>query len=171
VAVEAESVCGFAQLCVVIRPVNVVAGSAGYAVAIHDALDKIVALHSVLVSCAISEVQEIGLPERAVFELPEVRKMETNVVSDRPIIGFAFNESVAGLPLGMALDAGIVGGDVIHLGWIQNVGARRVSDMLAAGTVAVFTADIPFRDLLGVDVIVDGMAAVAGRSGGSLDVV
>jgi len=25
--------------------------------------------------------------------------METNVVSDRPIIGFALNESVAGLPL------------------------------------------------------------------------
>ena len=71
----------------------------------------------------------------------------------------------------MALDAGVVRGYVIHLGWIQDIGARRVRDMLAAGSVAAFAANIPLCDLLGVNVIVDGMAAVAGRSSGSLHVV
>ena len=39
--------------------------------------------------------------------------------------------------------------------------ARGMGDVLAARAVAAFAADIPFRYLLGVDVVVDGMAAIA----------
>ena len=55
-AIEAELVGGFAQLRGVVRSVDVVAGGAGYAVTVHDALYKIVALHPVFVGRAISEV-------------------------------------------------------------------------------------------------------------------
>jgi hypothetical protein len=97
--------------------------------------------------------------------------METDVVANGPVVGFAFDKSAAGPSLGMALDACVVGGYIIHLGWIQNIGACRVCDMLAAGAVATFAANIPLCDLPGVDVVVDGMAAVAGGPGGALHVV
>ena len=42
--------------------------------------------------------------------------------------------------------------------------------MLATGTVAAFAADVPFGDLLGVDVVVDGVAAIAGRVGRALEI-
>ncbi len=42
--------------------------------------------------------------------------------------------------------------------------------MLAAGTVAAFAAHVPLRHLLGVDVVVDGVATVASRASWSLHV-
>ena len=71
----------------------------------------------------------------------------------------------------MALDAGVVCRHVVHLSGIQDVGACGMGDVLATGTVAAFAADIPFRHLLGVDVVVDGVAAIAGRAGRPLDIV
>ena len=171
VAIQAELIRGLSELRVVLRAVYVVAGSAGHAVPVHHALHEVVALHPVLVRGAVGEMSEIGLAQRDVFELPVVRKMKPDVVADGPVVGFAFDRVGERLALGMALDAGIVRGDVIHLRRIQNVGARGMRDVLTAGTVAAFAADIPFRDLLGVDVVVDGVAAVAGRAGGPLHVV
>ena len=43
-------------------------------------------------------------------------------------------------------------------------------DVQAAGAVALFAADVPLGDLVGVDVVVDGVAAVAERAGGALHV-
>src|ERR1700733_15238284 len=43
--------------------------------------------------------------------------------------------------------------------------------MLAAGTVAAFTAYVPLGDLLGVDVEIDGVAAVAGWARRALHVI
>src|SRR6267378_6590050 len=71
----------------------------------------------------------------------------------------------------MALDAGVVGPDVVLACGTQNVAARRMLGVLAAGTVAAFAANVPLDDLFGVDVVVDGMAAIAGGAGGSLHVV
>jgi hypothetical protein len=48
---------------------------------------------------------------------------------------------------------------------------RGRGDVFTAGPVAAFAADVPFDDLLGVDVVTDRMAAVAGRSGGPSQVV
>src|SRR5271154_5464581 len=71
----------------------------------------------------------------------------------------------------MALDAGVAGLDVVHVGRIENVGAGGIGGMLAAGAVAAFAAYVPLGDLLGVDVEVDGMAAVAGRGCRALHVI
>src|SRR4030081_3931792 len=46
-----------------------------------------------------------------------------------------------------------------------------MGDMLAAGTVATFAADIPLQDLFGANVVVDGVATVARGAGGTLHVV
>src|SRR5580692_9223380 len=46
-----------------------------------------------------------------------------------------------------------------------------MGNVFAAWTVASFATDVPLGHLFGVDVITDGVAAVAGRSGWTLHVV
>ena len=77
--VEADLVRRFPQLRVVVRTVNVMAGGAGYALLVHHALHKIVALHAVLVGASVRIVVEVRLAERDVFELPVVLQMSTRV--------------------------------------------------------------------------------------------
>lgn len=71
----------------------------------------------------------------------------------------------------MALNAGVVRRYVIHLRRIEDVAACGMGDVFAAGTVAAFAADIPLRNLLRVDVVVDGMAPIASRPCRPLHVV
>src|ERR1700730_3572311 len=71
----------------------------------------------------------------------------------------------------MALDAGVVSLDVVHVCGIQDVGARGIRGMLAARTVAAFADDIPLGNLFCVDVVVDRVAAVAGGDGGALKII
>ncbi len=63
----------------------------------------------------------------------------------------------------MALDASVIGFHIVH--------ARGMGDVLAARTVATLATHVPLDDLLGVNVVVDGVAAITGRTGGSLHVV
>src|SRR5690348_895860 len=71
----------------------------------------------------------------------------------------------------MALNAGIAGRHVVHVSGIDDVGARGMCDMFAAGAMAAFAANVPLSDLLCVNVIADGMAAVAKRACGAVEVV
>ena len=58
VAVEAKIVGRLAELRVVVGAVDIVAGEAGYAAAVHHALHEIVALHAVFVGGAVGIVRE-----------------------------------------------------------------------------------------------------------------
>src|SRR4029077_7962044 len=99
---------------------------------VHDALDKIVPLHPVLVCRAIRVIEEIGwLAPRVILQLPAVCELEPHVEADRPVVILALNRFGKRLPLRMALDAGVAGGYVIHVRGIENVGARRMLDVLA----------------------------------------
>src|SRR6266700_5491512 len=71
----------------------------------------------------------------------------------------------------MALDAGVTRADIIHARRVQNIAACRVIDMCAPGTVTALAADIPFRYLLGLNVVVHRVAAVASWPRGPLHVV
>jgi len=89
--VQAELVNRLSELSIVLRAVYVMAGRAGDTVFVHDTLHKIVALHPVLVRGAVREVREARLSQCAVFQLPVVLEMKTNVIADRPIIGLALD--------------------------------------------------------------------------------
>lgn len=97
--------------------------------------------------------------------------MLSNVITDRPIIRLAVDQSVLRPPLGVARDAGITQCNRVHLRWIENIQPRRMDHVLASGAVATFTADVLFRRLLGVDVVADGMASVTRCTGRALHVV
>src|SRR5258708_12245693 len=64
----------------------------------------------------------------------------------------------------MALNASVVGLDIFHARGIQNISARGMLGVLASWTVAALAAHAPFDDLLGMGVVVYGMAAIAGRA-------
>src|SRR5258708_40065249 len=71
----------------------------------------------------------------------------------------------------MGMNASVVGLDVFRARRIQNIAARGMLGVLASWTVAALAAHVPLDDLLGMDVVVDGMAAIAGGAGRPLHVV
>src|SRR4051794_769370 len=60
VAGQAQDGSGLNQIRIVRRAVHVVATEAGDPVGVHSALHEIVALHAVLMSCAVGKVSEGG---------------------------------------------------------------------------------------------------------------
>src|SRR5580704_8101899 len=71
----------------------------------------------------------------------------------------------------MALNATIAGLHIIHSCRIQDVAPRGTLDVVASRTVAFLTANIPFRNLLGADVVVNRMATITRRPGGPLHII
>jgi len=171
VTVEAKLVGWLSQLGRIRSSMNVVAGGASHAAPVHQALDEIIALHSIFVGRTVGEVKEVGLPERAVFQFPEVGEAKSNVVADRPIVILAFQWNRERAALRMALNAGIGGGNRIHLRWINDVAASGMCSVFSAGAVTTFAAYIPFGDLLGMNVIANGVTPIAGWTGWALHVV
>src|ERR1700761_3024134 len=93
--IEANLVGRLAELRIVISAVDIVAGSTGHAMSVHHALYKVIALHPVLVCGAVSEIEEICLSKRGAIELPIVGQPKAHVISDWPVIGFAFDQAHA----------------------------------------------------------------------------
>src|ERR1700676_4169521 len=93
------------------------------------------------------------------------------MITDRPIIILTLNRIGERAALRMALDARVRGLDVVHSARIQDVAARSMLDMLAPRAMAALAAYVPFRHLLGLNVVVDGMAAIAGGASGPLHIV
>lgn len=90
--------------------------------------------------------------------------------SDGPIIVFALYRILRRLPLRMALDANVVCLNVIEPRGIHNVGSRWLARVSASRAMAFFAPDIPFGDGLGLDVVIDGVAAVTEGAGRTLRV-
>lgn len=67
VTVEAEFTRRLDELCVVVGSVYVVTTEAGNPAPIHDALHKIVSLHSVFVRSAVREIVEVRAPQLALL--------------------------------------------------------------------------------------------------------
>jgi hypothetical protein len=91
VAIQAEFLRRFSELRVIRRAVYVMTGGARHAMLIHDALDEVVTLHSVLVGGSIGEVGERGLAKSVIFKRPIVLEMETDAIADGPVVRFALD--------------------------------------------------------------------------------
>jgi hypothetical protein len=64
------------------------------------------------------------------------------------------------LSLRVTGDTSIAPRHIIHLGRIEDIPTRRVCQVLTAGSVASFTTYIPLCDLLALNVVINGVAAV-----------
>src|SRR5689334_6839645 len=134
---------------------------AGYAAVVHEALDEVIALHAILVCCAVGKMGEGGFTKFVLFEFPEVVEIQAYMEADRPIVVLAIDRVRQRPSLRMALDAGIVGMHVVEPRRVDDGLAYRIFHVLAAGSVTTFTADIPLGRGLGVDIIVHRVAAIA----------
>ncbi|MGB2667364.1 MAG: hypothetical protein WAK48_25410 [Candidatus Acidiferrum sp.] len=90
-AVHAQLVPWFSQLRIVVRAMHIVATETGHAVAVHDALYKIISLHTVLVRGAIREMSESRFAQVVCFQLPKITQILTDAVSNWPIVVLAFD--------------------------------------------------------------------------------
>ncbi len=93
------------------------------------------------------------------------------MVPDGPVVIFAGDRILNRASLRMALDAGVVRMDVIHPRGVQNVGSRRMRDVLAPRPVAPLAAYIPLGHRLILDVVIHRMAPIASRPGRPFQVV
>ena len=91
--------------------------------------------------------------------------------ADRPVVVPAVDRIGRRPPLGMALDAGVVGVDVVEAARIDDGLACPPLDVLAPWPMAAFATHVPFGDRLGMDVVVDRVATIAKRAGRALEVV
>src|ERR1700722_9993429 len=137
---------------------------------IHVALYKIVSLHAVLVRRQIGVLIEIRCPGLQFLQLPKICQALARVEADRPVIAFAINRGVQWLPLAGALHANIVPTNRIQRSGIYDIQLRGMRYMLAARPMALLAAYIPFRHSLGRDVVVHGVASIAGWSCGPVKV-
>src|SRR5579863_2921320 len=86
VASEAEAITRLAHHSRIFGAMRIVATEAGHAARIHEAADKIVTLHAVLVCRTVREMSERSFAELVFLELPEVRQVQANVKANGPVI-------------------------------------------------------------------------------------
>src|SRR6185437_4076990 len=147
----------------------VVAVKAAQLAVVHRALDKVIALHAVLVRRKVRKLKEIRRPRPQLLKLPEIREPIACRIAYRPVIvmpilrGQAF--IVDGTALAVALNAGVIAAHIVQPRRIHNIRARGLRHMSAPGPMTLLAAHIPLSHLLGSDVVVHAVAAVAERTG------
>src|SRR3984893_1193816 len=83
---QTELLDGLDQVGVVARAMDIVAAEAGDTSRIHDTLHKVVALHPILMPCAIRKMGESRVAELMFLELPEVLQIESLTEADSPVV-------------------------------------------------------------------------------------
>lgn len=120
-AIQANLIDGFSQLRIVAGTVRIVTRGTGDFMPVHDALHKIVTLHSILARGAVGKIVEVGLTECAVLQLPIVSQWLSYRVTNRPVVVFALNRIVQRPSLGVALDTGVGVCLRIHPARVENI--------------------------------------------------
>ena len=167
---EADLVASCDQVRRVLIAVHLMAIEAANVPVIHVALHEVVSLHAIFVGCHVRVLIEVGGSRTQFFKVPISRQALSRLIADRPIVIFALNWVGYWPTLTMALDAGVVACNEVKLFRVHDIFASRTLDVKTAGAVALLTANVPLRDLLGLDVVVDRMASIAEGTGRALRV-
>ena len=96
---QAKGVALLAHNSRIVGAVRIVTTEAGDAARIHQALDEIIPLHSVLVCCPVRKMREGRFSKLVFLQSPKVRQMQADVKTDRPIVVFAFDRIAGRAPL------------------------------------------------------------------------
>ena len=158
---KADHVGGLEQIGVIGGAMDVMAAEASDAAGVHNALHEVVTLHAVLVAGPVGKVGKTLLAGLGFFQVPKVLETQPLLKSDWPSVVLPRDQGLGRPPLRMALDAGVIGLNVIQARRIDDVGSRGSGDVIASGAVALFAAHVPLRDGLGLGIVVHGVAAIA----------
>ena len=170
--VRQSALPGLRSIARIVRAVRIVAGEAGDAARVHQALTKSLPCMRFLCAVPSAKCVKRRFTELVLFKLPKICQVQADVEADRPIVVFPLDRVGRRTALRVTLDADVVGVHIIRsapgLRMLARVG---LGNMLAARTVAPLAADVPFGDRFGRDVVVHRMAAVAKRPGRPLEIV
>src|SRR3984893_11636824 len=147
---------------------RVVATEAGDAPRVHEAVNEVVALHPILVRSPVGEMGERRLAELVIFQFPKIVQALAHVEAHGPVIGVSDTGRDQTLPLRMALYARVSCVNIVQARRVYYIPRCWLLHVVAAGTMALFATNIPFSHRFCGHIIVDGMAAVAGRPGGAV---
>ena len=146
---QAHTVAGLSQHRVILGTVRIVATEAGHASGIHQTGREVVALHPVLVRCAVGEMCEGRFAELVILKLPEIAEVQADVKSDGPVIGFGIDRVLERPSLRMTLYASVVRVHEVETGWIDDRIPNGARDVCATGSMASLASDIPLGRRLG----------------------
>lgn len=135
--------------------VNLMTIEAAKPAVVHCALDKVIALHPVLMRCQVCILIKVGSSRLGLFELPIVRQSLSRQKPYRPVIVLTLNWVNERPPLAVALHARVRAAHIIQLLWIDYVLARWMLNVKATWSMALLAANIPLRHILGRNVVVD----------------
>jgi hypothetical protein len=108
VAFKAHHVSRLQQECVVTGAMRIMATRAFDSSRVHDALNKIIPLHTVFMRSAIGEVGKRRLPKLVLLQPPKILQLEACMKADRPIVVLSLDWIRQWAALRMALDANVV---------------------------------------------------------------
>src|SRR2546429_8163755 len=103
---------------------DIMATEARDAACIHEASNEVIALHAILVGSPIGEMRERCLAQFVLFQFPEIVQALAHLEADGPVIGFSGGGNSQGLPLRMALNAGVGCVDIVEARRIHNICLR-----------------------------------------------
>ena len=155
VTIEAKNVRRLPQEPIVVRAMHVVATEASDAARVHEAGNEVVALHAVLVGSPIGEMRERCLAEFVLFQFPEILQTLAHMEADGPVISLSGRGSGQGLPLRMALNAGVGCINVIEARQIHDIRLGWLLHVIAARAVTLLAADIPLGHCLSSHIVID----------------
>jgi hypothetical protein len=168
VALQADLIAAGVEVGGVLVVVDLVAVEAADLAMVHITLHEIVALHAVFVRGKVGELEKVCCAGFKFFELPVVGEVFAYFEADGPVVVLSLDGIGEGLALAMTLDAGVVGTNKVESAGVDDVRLGRMGGVKTAGTVAFLTTNVPLGDLVGVDVVIHGVAAVAERASGTL---
>ena len=171
VTIEAEHVGRLRQKRIVGRTMRIMAGITCDAVRVHRARHEVIALHAILVGSPICEMREGRLAGFVLLQFPEIFQMLAHMESDGPVISLSGGRSGQGLPLRMALNAGVGCVNVVEAGGINDIRLRWLLHVLAARAVTLFAANVPLGYFLRHHIVIYRVAAIAGGARGAFHVV
>ena len=65
---------------------HVVTAKASHSPAIHDTLDEVISLHSILVAGAVGKMREACFAQFVIFEPPEIPQVKALMKTDGPVV-------------------------------------------------------------------------------------
>ena len=91
VAHETDLVRGLDQVGIISGAVDIMAAETRDAPPVHEALNEVIALHSILVRGPVGKVREGRLSQFVLLQLPEIAQITALMEPDRPVVIAAFD--------------------------------------------------------------------------------
>ena len=96
---ETDLIRRFDEVGIVFSAMYVMTTEARHSTPVHQTLNEIITLHSILVSRPVGKVHEVGLAQFVIFEPPKVPQIQALLKTYRPVVVQDIDRIIEGLAL------------------------------------------------------------------------